>query len=101
MTSAGFSLLWAALWNWLGHVLSVAIPAVVLVFAFLKWFGQKWVERILNRDLEQFKRDQQEKLEGFKGDQQKELERLRHLLSTREQNSRERVRGSAEGMANA
>jgi hypothetical protein len=83
VTSADLSLLWAAVWDWLKHVLSVAIPSAALVFAFFKWSGQKWVERLLNRDLEQFKREQQEKHEGFKGEQQKELERLRHLLSTR------------------
>jgi hypothetical protein len=98
MTSADFSLLWAALWNWFGRVLSVAIPSAAVVatalWGLFKWSGQKWVERLLNRDLEQFKHEQQEKLEGFKaeqqqklealkGDQQKELERLRHLLLTR------------------
>lgn len=83
MTPADLSVLWAVLWDWLKHVLTVAIPSAALVFAFFKWSGQKWVERLLNRDLERFKREQQEKLEGFKGEQQKELERLRHLLSTR------------------
>ena len=83
MTSADLSLLWAALWNWFGQLVSVAIPVGILVFPVLKWTGQRWVERRLNHDLEQFKREQQEKLEGFKGVQQKELERLRHLLSTR------------------
>jgi hypothetical protein len=83
LTPADLSLLWVALWDWSKRVLSVAIPSAALVFALFKWSGQKWVERLLNRDLEQFKREQLEKLEGFKGQQQKELERLRHLLSTR------------------
>jgi hypothetical protein len=83
LTDADLGVLWAAVWGWLKHVLAVAVPSAALVFAFFKWSGQKWVEQLLNRDLEKFKREQQEKLEGFKGEQQKELERLRHLLSTR------------------
>ena len=83
MNPANFGLSWTAFGDWLMAVGSVAIPSAALVFALFKWSGQKWVERLLNRDLEQFKRGQQEKLEGFKGDQQIELERLRHLLSTR------------------
>ena len=90
MTSADITSWWVAVWEWLKHVLSVAIP----LMALFTWLGQRWVERLLNRDLEKFKREQQEKLEGFKGEQQeklegfkgeqqKELERLRHLLSTR------------------
>ena len=79
MQQADFTTLWTVL-GWIMHVLGVAIPSAALagalLFALFKWSGQKWVERLLNRDLEQFKREQQEKLEGFKGEQQKELERL-------------------------
>jgi len=85
LTQGDFTL-WIVL-GWIVHVLGIAIPSAAvggaLLFALFKWSGQKWVERLLNKDLEQFKREQQEKLEGFKGEQQKELERLRHLLSTR------------------
>jgi hypothetical protein len=74
-------------WEWLTHAWSVVIPSAAIsaatIVAIFKWSGQKWVERILSRDLERFKGEQQTQLEGFKAEQQKELERLRHLLSTR------------------
>jgi uncharacterized membrane protein len=66
-------------WFWLQKVLAYSLPSAGLVFLLFKWVGKTWVERLLNRDLEKFKREQQQELELFKGEQQKELERLRHL----------------------
>jgi signal transduction histidine kinase len=83
LTETDLSALLVVVWDWLKHMLALAIPSAALLFAFFKWSGKKWVEQLLNRDLERFKREQQEKLEGFKGEQQTQLERLRHLLSTR------------------
>ncbi len=83
MTSDDIRLVLATFWKWLIPAIGIAIPSTAAAYALFKYAGQKWVERLLSRDLEQFKREQQEKLEGFKGEQQKELERLRHLLSTR------------------
>ncbi|MDQ2844246.1 MAG: hypothetical protein M3Y72_25040 [Acidobacteriota bacterium] len=70
-------------WGWLQKVLTYSIPSAGLVFLLFKWAGNTWVGRLLNRDLEKFKREQQEKLESVKSEQQKEIERLRHLLSSR------------------
>lgn len=73
----------ASLLLWLGNLVLLAVPSAGLVFVFFRWFGKQWIERLLSRDLEKFKREQQEKLEGYKSEQQKELERLRHLLTSR------------------
>lgn len=71
------------LWAWFQKVLLFSVPSAGLVFALFKWAGNTWIGRLLNRDLEKFKREQQEQLETYKAEQQKELERLRHLLSSR------------------
>lgn len=73
----------ASLLPWLGNLVLLAVPSTGLAFVFFRWFGKQWIERLLSRDLEKFKREQQEKLEGYKSEQQKELERLRHLLTSR------------------
>jgi hypothetical protein len=68
---------------WLQKVLAYSIPSASLVFVLFKWAGNSWLGRLLNRDLEKFKCEQQELLERFKTEQQKEIERLKHLLSSR------------------
>ncbi len=57
---------WSAIWVLLSPFLSAGI-----VFAFLKWAGNTWMGRLLNRDLEAFKREQQEKIETLKAEQHK------------------------------
>ena len=68
-----------ALWTYL------ISPVVVagLLLALLRYAGNTLVGRWLNRDLEEFKSQQQEKVEALKAEQARELEHLRHLLSSR------------------
>ena len=40
--------------------------ATVIVFGFLKWYGQRWFESQFSESLEQFKRQQSEILEQYK-----------------------------------
>lgn len=73
----------APVWDWVRRVLVFSVPSAGIVFILFRWAGNTWVGRLINRDLERFKREQQEKLELFKGEQQIELERFRHILSSR------------------
>ena len=69
--------------QWLKTTLPTAAVTVAAAWAFLKWWGAKWIENRFSKNLEAFKGEQQKLLEVYKAEQQRELEHLRHRLSSR------------------
>ena len=69
--------------KWLGWIVVIGTPLLLVAYRLLKWLGQRVIEQRLKIELERFKSEQQKDLEKFKSEQQKEVERLRHLLSSR------------------